>query len=231
MGEMMSVELDRTVVGRMHRWLAAALVLLLCVAGCGDPPKPLKLSAKPKKVKPGKSGKLIAKGGTPPYRYSVDEDETGAEVSKSGKFTAGDNAGTDTYKVKDADGKSATVKVTVRATFSVRPTRKDVDPGDTVEFQVKGGTPPYAMTFVKDGNRSGGDLYPDELSYTAGLKGGMDRIVISDKGGKNKVEVRVTVKVETLVIAPKTAELHPGGSQQFTATGGVMPYRWTLAGR
>ncbi|MHC5019462.1 MAG: M16 family metallopeptidase [Planctomycetota bacterium] len=219
---------DRTVFGRVRGWLAAACLLLLCVAGCGDPPKPLELAAKPSKVKPGKGGKLLATGGTPPYTYSLDEDQTGAKVSKSGKFVSGKNAGTDTYKVKDAEGAAATVKVKVRAAFSVSPKRKDVQPGERVEFEVRGGTPPYTFEFVTDGNRSGGELFPDDAGYTAGLKGGMDRIRISDKGGKNSVEVRITVKVDPLVLEPKQATLQPGGAQRFTATGGVMPYRWSL---
>lgn len=215
-------------LGRFAGIVLALTALVLPAAGCGDPPAPLKLTAKPAKVKPGKGGSLVAKGGVAPYKFSVDEDQTGAKVSQTGKFTAGAGAGSDVYKVTDREGTSATAKVIVRADFAVTPLRKEVAAGDMVQFTIRGGTPPYAIAFKKDGNRSGAELFAEDLSYTAGLQSGMDRIAVSDQGGTHTVEVRITVKVDPLVLQPTKATLLPGARRQFTATGGVLPYRWEL---
>ncbi|MCI0342023.1 MAG: insulinase family protein [Planctomycetales bacterium] len=215
---------------RLLRVLGPALLPLL--AGCGGgkaaPPKePLALKA-PASVAPGGEARLEAKGGTPPYTFSLGtSSESGGSVDASGRYRAGETEGQDVAVVEDSVGASATRKIRVELSLRILPAKSRVAPGGTIAFHAEGGTPSYAFFFSEGKNRSGGSLDSGTGRYRAGPTPGTDVVVVRDSGGA-RVETTVAVEPEALSMRPAEARVRLGESLAFAPQGGVPPYKFSL---
>ncbi len=101
--------LDEMVV--YQRALSAAEVqgrYNLGLAGVCGPPPPLVVSPAQTNVQTGTTASFTATGGTPPYLFTNLTITSGGGIAPNGVYTAGSTLGTDTIRVVDATGNSAT---------------------------------------------------------------------------------------------------------------------------
>jgi hypothetical protein len=174
---------------------------------------------------------FTAVGGVSPLTWTLSS-STGAalasscQASTSCGYTSG-TPGQDVVSVTDADGRTSSATVTVRALPQISPVTKEITVGGTITFSVTGGVTPYAWTLVTG---SGGALSTNAgatCGYTAGQTGDTtDTITVTD-ALNNSSTATVTVD-PTLAVTPDMPSVIIGGSVSFTASGGSGSYTWTL---
>lgn len=169
-----------------------------------------------------------ATGGVSPYTYSLVTSNSGGSINSStGTYTAGPTAGvTDTIRVTDGNGSTSNATVTVRSTLAITPASATVNTGGAQIFGASGGLTPY--TFSITTNNSGGAIISATGVYTAGLKGGVTDTVRVIDGSGNTSNASVTVR-STLAITPASVSVSAGGTQTFSASGGLSPYTYSIA--
>jgi len=97
--------------------------------------------------------------------------------------------------------------------------------GGAQTFSASGGTSSYTYSIVT--NNSGGSINPSTGAYVAGTRGGVtDTVQVTDSSG-NTSTATVTVRA-TFAISPASASVSTGGSQTFSASGGISPYTYSI---
>ncbi|HEU5055410.1 MAG TPA: IPT/TIG domain-containing protein, partial [Kofleriaceae bacterium] len=99
--------------------------------------------------------------------------------------------------------------------------------GGTLSFGGGGGARPYR--FEMAAAPSGGSIDADSGRYTAGPDAGVTDVVavVDARGDRATAEVAV---VAGLAVSPPAGSVTPRGEIDLTATGGVPPLAWELAG-
>jgi hypothetical protein len=162
------------------------------------------------------------------YQWSLSTNASGGSINAStGAYTAGSAPGTDVVRVVDSLGNAATRSVTVVAAVAISPASVTVVVGGTQSFTASGGVGPYTWSLTTNGSVTG-TINPTTGAYTAGSTPGTDVVRVVDSLG-NFATRNVTV-VAAVSISPASVALVVGGTQAFTATGGVGPYTWSVSG-
>jgi alpha-tubulin suppressor-like RCC1 family protein len=111
-------------------------------------------------------------GGVSGYSWSVNAGGAGGTInSVSGVYTApaAVGSGTDTIKVTDSLGNTATTTITVLPALGVNPGKSTLFFGATTTLTGVGGTAPYTFTITSGGGSiTGGNIYNAPISGAAG---------------------------------------------------------------
>jgi hypothetical protein len=220
--------IDRVLVTDSQNMVAEAIVQVIA---------PLSITSSCTQVLHGDSLDFRATGGHPPYVFSISVNRSGGTIDPgSGMYTAGEVYDVvDVIEVEDSSGTTATTTVEVLLTFPliVSPQNTMALAGTGKMFAVSGGTPPYSVVFSQ--NVSGGTvgISGANVNYTAGgntngTNGSLDIIDVSDSS-LSPLTVQVSIVVPGLVISPANASVTANSSVQFTQSGGLPPYCWSLA--
>jgi len=185
----------------------------------------LTLTASREVVVSGQSAMFSAAGGTLNYTYSIQDNLSGGSINAStGAYTAGTTPGaSDTIQV--SDGLSvATKTISVVNTLSISPPTWTLAPGNSKTFTAAGGI--GSLSFALQTNQSGGSINASTGIYTAGENAGTDVIAVTDA---DSTQVTATVTITApLQISPTSKNLSAGASFTPAATGGVIPYTFSI---
>lgn len=170
-------------------------------------------------------------GGTAPYTVTSSNIAVASVTSsESGFVVKGEATGASQVVVRDALGASVTVSVTVTAAVTVPvavlPGDSTGAVGDTLTFNISGGTSPYT---VSNNNPSIATVAQTGNSFTAKLLNvGSTKVTVFDSLNKS-VEVTVTASAATsqLRISPATITVGEDFTNDISLTifGGTGPYR------
>jgi MYXO-CTERM domain-containing protein len=136
----------------------------------------------------------------------------------SGVYVAGTAQGTDTVKVTDSLGNSATINVNVTNALAITPSFVSLAPRESLAFTGTGGSD-AGYAWALQANNSGATLNPATAAYQAGATGSViDTIRLTDSlSNVATATVNVTAGLSVSPAAPTAA---PKSSVAFTASGG-----------
>jgi hypothetical protein len=177
---------------------------------------------------------VIAGSATPPYTYSISQNNSGGSISASGVYTAGVTYGSkDIIQLTDSTGNTATTSITVIQALTISPTTLQIGSAQGGYFYVVGGTNSgytYSLS-INGGIGSSLDQYGD---YQAGINSTnspiLEEITVTDSSGSvAKAEISVIVN-SPLVISPTTLTIQSNNAQTFSASGGTNSgYTYSLS--
>ena len=166
--------------------------------------------------------KFTASGGVEPYTWSVVGGDLDTYTGKEVTYKAPEVAGVYHITVTDANGDYASATIKVGEPLRVTPRYARVLRGESVEFQVVSGVPPYKWE-AEYGELS--STTGDRVTYTPESYLGLYRINVYDSAGS---VLTVTVQViEGLVVTPSSAIVELGKTKEFIVTGGSGNYIWS----
>lgn len=176
---------------------------------------------------------LLASGGRAPYDARIAVNRTGSLLMAvdpaDGRFTylGGRVSDEDVVEVRDRVGASVLLVARVGYPLAIRPASAAAAAGGTLSFGGNGGSRPYR--FEMEAAPSGGSIEPVGGLYTAGATAGVTDLVavVDARGERATAEIAV---VAGLALSPTAASVTPLGEVDLTATGGVPPLTWELAG-
>ena len=147
----------------------------------------------------------------------------GGSVSASGLYTAPGTAGIFHVRATSVADPSKSAQATVTVTLvgiTIAPTTAALQPGNTQQFTATvTGTSNTAVTWTVV--EAGGGAVSANGLYTAPATAGTYHVQATSVADPSKsAQATVTVAPIVVLIAPSTAEVQPGNSQQFTATVG-----------
>ncbi len=169
-----------------------------------------------------------AGGSSAGYVYTFIANGSGASLTPAGAYVAGPTGSrTDTIRVTDSLGNTATATITVSAGVSIVPANPSVAPKGTVNFNANGGSA-SGFTWTIPVNNSGASINVANGLYTAGTTGNVsDTITVTDSLG-NTASVNCSVG-GGLAINPVNPSTTPKGSVTFKVTGGSgVGYVWSM---
>ena len=182
---------------------------------------------------PGDAITFSGSGGVPPYSYSLITavGGTGEGVAGSTYTAPSDATGNATVRLSDGDGTTADAAVTVTSYsgLGISPSSISLDYSDTITFEAAGGVPPYTYSLVTAVGGTGENFDAGTRTYTApsDTTGNGTVRVIDNAGTTADASVTVTAG-PALTIHPTSITLTPGDTVQFSASGGVPGYSYTL---
>jgi hypothetical protein len=166
------------------------------------------------------------------WAYAAGGNKSGGSLSSGGAYAAGATTGViDTIQVSDSSLSIATAMIVVDPVLTLSPLATTVAVQDTVLFTSAGGA--GGNTWTISPNNSGASFTGScrglgLCTYRAGATGGAaDTVTVTDQVG-NSVSAVITVN-PALVLHPVSATVAVSDTMTFTATGGVGPFRWSIA--
>ncbi len=164
---------------------------------------------------------FTAAGGVTPYTFSV-VSGTGTMNASSGDYTAPAVNGVDTVRVTDAYGNFVNAVVTTTTPISISPTTITIAVNNTTPYTASGGTGPF--TFSRFSGT--GSVNASAGVYTASAAAGSATVRVTDSLGAF-ADGLVTVNA-ALAISPLAQIVLVNSVTNFSATGGVAPYTFSL---
>jgi plastocyanin len=192
---------------------------------------PLEISPSSVTIHPGDTLPFSGFGGVPPYSYSLATPigGTGEGVSGSDYTAPSDTIGTATVRITDNEGTTADAAVTVSAYtgLGISPSSISLDLSDTITFSGAGGVSPYTFSLTTPVGGTGENLAGQ--TYTAPSDAtGTGTVRITDNVGTT-ADASITVTAgPALTIHPSSITLTLGDTIDFSASGGVPGYTYTL---
>ena len=180
-------------------------------------------------VPPRGSATVTAVGGAPSYVFALTTSGSAGTIDPaSGSYTAGGNSGTtDVVTIRDQNGATASVVITVGAGVSLAPTSPAAAPRKSIPFGATGGTG-TGYVYQLTTNASGGAIDAATGVYTAGGKGNVADVVTATDSLGNTDAVTVSVG-GNLVVNASASTVPPRGSLMLTAAGGSqLGYAYAL---
>jgi hypothetical protein len=190
------------------------------------------------------SQSLAASGGSPPYTWSI---TTGALPAGLNPSSAGQISGTPTaagtanFTVKVTDSNSASVTQALSINIVAAPVITTTSlPGGEIgtaylqSLAVSGGTPPYTWSITSGALPTG--LNPSstgQISGTPTVAGTANFTVKVADGNSGSATQALSIVISAALVI--TTPSLPNGqlgtfySQSLAATGGVLPYTWSIA--
>ncbi|AGX87575.1 pilus assembly protein N-terminal domain-containing protein [Candidatus Symbiobacter mobilis] len=180
----------------------------------------------------GTGNTYVISGGVGPYTATSANTSlvTASTSGANGAFLridalAGTTGGQSNVIVRDAQGNSVTISVTVPtlALFTTAPASVNLSKAATATFAILGGSPNYTVTSSDDSVLVATQPDADSFLLTA-KSGGTATVQIKDSKGAT-VTVAVTVAATTLFVdAPANIIVADGTDYDVTISGGVGPY-------
>jgi hypothetical protein len=186
--------------------------------------------ASPISIGPRESQTITASGGTPPYSWTQDINNSGMTFSSSGAvahYVAGSvGSVTDSVVLFDSAGNVVTIKIDVGPDVTLSPASPSIAIDTSVTFSASGGTGQgftYALVSAAEhyGTLSGS-------TYTAGSALGTDTIQATDSLG-NVGTTTITIVTPLSVTPTSPVTVAPRQQVAFSTGGtGARPVDWTL---
>lgn len=167
------------------------------------------------------------------YRWSLGSNPSGGSISATGAYLAGTTGNVvDIVEATDPLGNVGSTSVMVGPAISVMPATPSTTPLGSLSFSAMGGSGMgYVFSFVT--NASGGTLSANGMYRAgagtpndAGVVLARDRVQVVDSFGNTfAFDVEVT---NGIAVTPRAVSIPPRGFVDLTATGGSMPYVWSV---
>ncbi len=164
---------------------------------------------------------LSASGGVTPYTFSI-VSGTGSINSTTGDYATPASNGSATVRVTDNVGNTANAIVTITSAMSISPASITLAVNNTTTFTVSGGTGPYTYSTVS----GTGTINSSTGVYTAPASSGSATVRVTDSLGATG-DASVTVN-SALSISPASQTMGINGTLNFSASGGVVPYSYSI---
>lgn len=162
-------------------------------------------------------------GGSPPFEWRVTNSRV-ATVDNNGLLTA-IGPGSIKVTVMDSEGNlAATDVITISEStlLSVTTASSILALNQQVAIRASGGVPPYEWSVSNSAV-----LLVDPIGFTVSAKGvGVAHITVTDAVGNSASSP--VIEVRNIVIFPQTTQLQVNEKVQFSATGGIEPYKWSV---
>jgi len=162
-----------------------------------------------------------ATGGTAPYSWSSSDSTIASIDAATGLLTAL-SVGTVQVTVFDANGFSDTTGNITVSDIAISPNTALLAVGDTQQFSATGGSQPYTWS---SGNLAVASI--DASGLLTAEAAGTTQVTVTDANGVSVSSSDITVR--DIVVDPQTASVVIDASLQFSATGGVSPYSWSVS--
>ncbi len=162
-----------------------------------------------------------ATGGVAPYTFAV-ASGTGTINSATGSYTAPPANGNATVQVTDSYGNTATATIIITSVMSLSPTAVTLAVNNTQSFTVSGGTGPYTFSLVS----GTGGINSSTGLYAAPAASGSAVVRVTDNLGATDT-ANITINA-ALAISPVTQTMGINGTLNFSSTGGVVPYAYSI---
>jgi hypothetical protein len=173
---------------------------------------------------------ILASGGVAPNGYGWAVDGTADPAGTNPYVYTPSTEGPHVVSVTDDIGNYAELTITVlpaNPPLTIDPVSAGVEVHGTVSFAAFGGTGAYSWS------ATAGSISPagSPASFTAPSSAGAVTVTLSDGSSQVTAAVTVTVKpILPLVLSPDAPTVVAiGDTVQFSATGGVPPYRFSSA--
>lgn len=167
------------------------------------------------------SATFSASGGVESYVFSVASG--GGQIdAATGVYTAPSSAGSVTVRVTDSRGNTANATVTVLTPVVISPSSIALAVGNSETFTASGGITPYSFAILS----GDGSVDATTGQYTAPAAAGSAKVRVTDGIGQVS-SADITIH-PALAIAASQSVLPAGGSATFSATGGVVPYEFSV---
>lgn len=142
---------------------------------------------------------VTVSGGTAPYTYELSK-KLGNFDQDIMEYTAGNQKGNEELIVRDADGASAVIPITIRdrSSLSITPSDSTVYTGGVVQYVVNGGKGPYRASLSP---ASFGSI--SNLRYIAPTKDGEVEVTIRDQRGQT-----ATARIHVVPIPKSSREIN-----------------------
>jgi plastocyanin len=191
-------------------------------------PLPLTLSPSSIAIQAGSSVTFTGEGGTRPYTFTK-ESGTGS-ITKTSDTTAlytSSVEGSAVVKVTDSHSRTDTASVTIdpppAPPLNLGPASVNVEAGDIQTFSASGGAAPYTWDVVQ--GAPGGTITQSGV-YTAPTTSGTYTVRVTDHDATFRT---ATANVyDPLAISPNPTSVDAGAFVDFSASGGIPPYTFTL---
>ena len=186
------------------------------------------ISPSPAYVQAGQTKTFTASGGTGTgYTWLLSSAPSGGNITSGGFYTAGATAATDVVKVTDSANLTQTANIGVDATLGLGVPHSEVVTAQQQQLSASGGSG-SGYTFTLTSAPSGATITSGGL-YVAGTSSGTsDVALVTDSHGNTR---SATIAVDAkLAISPATKTVLAGSQVQFSATGGLAPYSYSVSG-
>lgn len=166
---------------------------------------------------------LMAAGGTAPYRWTSSV-PTVASIDPNSGVLMGLSSGQTVVSVQDLNGLSASsgaFTVLALPSMFLAPMTAAIQPGETLQFAVTGGTAPYRWS-VSDSNVA----TIDANGLMTGIAAGLVRVTVTDA-----LNVAVTsndINVDGIFVSIQASTLRVKQSVSLAVVGGLPPYQWRV---
>lgn len=160
-------------------------------------------------------------GGVAPFVYSLNAG-SGSINASTGLYTAPGSAGTATVRVTDSLGNTSDASVTINAALAISPASKNLVANSSTAFTASGGVAPYTYS-VSAGI---GSINSSTGVYTSPASSGTATVLVTDSLG-NTSNASVTVYL-ALAISPTNSSIVAAGTKNFSASGGIGPYTYSV---
>jgi hypothetical protein len=114
-----------------------------------------------------KKSTFIASGGVSPYTFRV-KSGLGSIDAQTGEYTAPNQEGSAVIAVTDASSFSDEALVSIHTAMSISPENPTIISGDSVNFLVNGGVPPYQYAVVTGGGSFVDSTYTSPKNFSGG---------------------------------------------------------------
>jgi len=166
---------------------------------------------------------LDVQGGTPPYEWRVTNSLV-ASIDSTGLLTA-ISGGSIKVTVMDTEGNLAAtdiILISESRALTLLPTAPVFATGQQFQLSVEGGSPPYSFTAS-----NAAVLSINQSSQMATALGeGVSFISVEDSLGE--IVSSNVIEVRDIKIFPQTIQYLVDDVVQFSATGGIAPYIWSV---
>ncbi|MCM2323342.1 MAG: hypothetical protein NDJ90_08785 [Oligoflexia bacterium] len=167
---------------------------------------------------------FTASGGVAPYTYSVIEG--GGTVDALGFYTAPATAGSAFLRVTDSLGNTSDAAITINPALTLSPSTVTLAVNNTATFTASGGIGSY--TYSVSSGAGTGTINATNGLFTAPASvppGNTATVRVTDSES-HTAEATVTINA-ALSISPTMPTVAAGGTQTFTASGGVPGYTFS----